>query len=357
MQGVVCYAPGDYRIESRPDPSPGAGEAVLAVESVGICASDVKCFQGAPVFWGDETRAAYCEAPVVPGHEFVGRIVEISPDAGRRWRVGVGDRVVVEQIVPCGECRYCGRGAYWMCVRNDIFGFHQATHGAMAEYVTLPATSRVHRISDDLAPAHAAFAEPLSCALHGVERADIGLDDTVVIAGAGPIGLGMIAGARLRNPRLLIAVDSDPTRLDVARACGADLTLDFSETDPVAEVRELTDGYGCDVYLDATGHPAAVVQGLTMLCKLGRFVEYSVMRDLVTVDWTIIGDSKELDIRGAHLGPYCWPAAVRLLESGTLPMERIVTHQLPLGDFAIGIDLVAEGRHSIKVTLDPTGLR
>ncbi len=90
-----------------------------------------------------------------------------------------------------------------------------------------------------------------------------------------------------------------------------------------------------------------------MIRSLGTFVEFSVMREPVTVDWTIIGDSKELNIRGAHLGPYCYPIAIDMLEKRLLPMDRIVTHQLPLSDFQAGMDLVAAGDSSIKVSLTP----
>jgi threonine dehydrogenase-like Zn-dependent dehydrogenase len=123
--------------------------------------------------------------------------------------------------------------------------------------------------------------------------------------------------------------------------------------DVIDEVRKLTEGYGCDVYIEATGHPTAVEQGLHMIRKLGTFVEFSVMREPVTVDWTIIGDTKELNIHGSHLGPYCYPVAIDMLEKGLLPMEQIVTHQLPLASFQTGIDTVASGDSSIKVTLTP----
>ena len=107
------------------------------------------------------------------------------------------------------------------------------------------------------------------------------------------------------------------------------------------------------MYLEGTGHPSAVPQGLNILRKLGRYVEYSVFGSDVTVDWSIISDDKELDVLGAHLGPYCWPAAVKMLESGVLPMDKIVTHQLPLERFQEGLDLVAAGDQSVKVSLIP----
>jgi threonine dehydrogenase-like Zn-dependent dehydrogenase len=353
MRAVTCYGPEDYRLETRAVPTPGAGEALVKVEAVGICASDVKCYSGAPLFWGDEYREGYCQPPITPGHEFVGRIVELDDTARRRWGVDVGDRVVSEQIVPCWQCRYCQQGSYWMCQPHDIYGFRRKAPGAMAEYMVFPAEAVVHKISPDLPAAHAAFAEPLACSLNAVERAGIGFEDVVVVAGVGPIGLGMVAGARRKNPRLVVAVDFDPRRLDVARACGADLTINAGEVDAIAEIHKLTDGYGCDVYLDAAGHPKSVVQGLHMLRKMGTFVEYGVFRDPVTVDWTIIGDTKALDIRGAHLGAHCWPAAIRLLESKELPMARIVTHELPLDRFGEGFELVSNGRESIKVVLIP----
>ena len=353
MRAVVCHGPEDYRPGDIPVPVPGPGEALVKVEAVGICASDLKCYHGAPKFWGDENRPAWAETEVIPGHEFVGTVVQLDDEATSRWGIGVGDRVVAEQIVPCWKCRYCLAGQYHMCAVHNIFGFKRATPGAMAEYMIFPAGALVHRVSADLPPAHAAFAEPLSCALHAVERAQITFDDVVVVAGCGPIGLGMIAGAKAKTPKLVIALDLAPDKLALALKCGADLTINIAEHDPVAQINDLTDSYGADVYLEGTGHPSAVGQGLNLLRKLGTYVEYSVFGSDVSVDWSIISDDKELDVRGAHLGPGCWPAAIRMIESGRLPMDEICTHQLPLEDFQQGLDLVASGQNSVKVSLIP----
>jgi erythritol/L-threitol dehydrogenase len=353
MQGVVCHGPGDYRVESLPVPVPGPGEALLRVEAVGICASDVKCYQGAAKFWGDESRPAWAETEVVPGHEITGRVVALDAAAAIRWGVSEGQRIVVEQIVPCWACRYCANGDYHMCQVHNIYGFKRATPGGMQEYMTVPAGSLVHPISADIPPAHAAFAEPLSCSLHAVERAALTFSDVVVVAGCGPIGLGMIAGAVAKSPAEIVALDLDPRKLELAAHTGATVTVDVGREDAVAQVLDLTGGYGADVYFEATGHPSAVVQGLNLLRKLGRFVEYSVFKDEVSVDWSIISDDKELDVRGAHLGQNCWPAAIRLIEQGRLPLDDICTHQLPLADVARGLDLVASGQESVKVSLLP----
>ncbi len=355
MEAVVCHGPRDYRLERLPVPRPAAGEVLIRVEAVGICASDLKCYAGAAKFWGDENRPAWAETEAVPGHEITGRVVQLDDEARAHWGLEVDDRVVVEQIVPCWDCRYCDTGNYHMCAPHNMYGFKRANPGGMEEYMVLSTASLVHKISADLPPAHAAFAEPLSCALHAVERAQITFSDVVVVAGCGPIGLGMIAGAAAKFPAQIVALDLDQRKLDLAARTGATLTLNIAEEDVVQRVRDLTGGYGADVYLEGTGHPSAVLQGLNVLRKLGRFVEYSVFKEDVSVDWSIISDDKELDVLGAHLGPGCWPAAIRMLETGRLPMDDICTHQLPLADFQQGLDLVASGKESIKVSLIPGG--
>ena len=353
MQAVVCHGPEDYRLEQVAVPVAGPGEALIKVEAVGICASDLKCYHGAAKFWGDENRPAWAETEVIPGHEFVGTVVSLDAAAAERWGIAVGDRVVSEQIVPCWECMYCKRGWYHMCAPHDLYGFKRRTPGAMAEYMVYPGEALVHKVSKDIPAHHAAFAEPLSCSLHAVERAQITFEDTVVVAGCGPIGLGMIAGAKSKNPARVIALDMAEEKLELAKRCGADLTINLATEDAVAMIKDLTDGYGADVYLEATGHPSAVPQGLNLLRKLGRYVEYGVFGSDVSVDWSIISDDKELDVLGAHLGPYCWPAAIRMIESGVLPMDEICTHQLPLSEFQRGLDLVASGKESVKVSLIP----
>ncbi|MBM3495001.1 MAG: zinc-binding dehydrogenase [Armatimonadetes bacterium] len=351
MRAVRCCGPGDYRLEQVAVPAPGRGEVLIRVEACGVCASDVKCFGGAPLFWGDANRPAYVEPPVIPGHEFVGRVVAVGddPPAG----VGVGDRVTSEQIVPCSKCRHCRRGAYHLCAANLIYGFRQAVQGAMAEYMAFPVGALIHRVPDSLTTAQAALIEPLACSVHAVERSGVALGDVAVIAGAGTLGLGMVAAARLRSPARLVVLDRFDHRLKVAEALGADLTLNV-ERDPIEGIiGDLTDGYGCDVYIEATGSPDAVNAGLRMLRKGGSFVEFSVMSRETCTDWTIIGDAKELTVYGAHLGPGCYPKVVEYLMRGLLRTEGIVTHEMPLDRHAEAFELVHSGGDSIKVLLRP----
>lgn len=353
MQAVVCYGPEDYRIEERAVPQPGAEEVVVRVKLAGICASDLKCYLGAALFWGDADRSGYCQPPVIPGHEFAGEVVALGPGAAEKYGLQLGDMAISEQIVPCGECRFCKNGQYWMCQIGDVYGFRQTAFGAMAEYMLFPAKALNHKVPASMPLEQAVLIEPLACSIHAVDRGDIKPNDVVVVAGCGPLGLGMVAAARLKKPALLIALDLKDHRLDVAKACGADMGMNPNQVDVVNEVRKLTEGYGCDVYIEATGHPSGVTQGLQMIRKLGTFVEFSVLRDLVTADWTIIGDTKEINLLGSHLGPYCYPRAIDMLQKGLIPAGQIVTHQLPLSTFNESMAMVKSAEKSIKVALAP----
>ena len=353
MQAIVCHAPLDYRLEEVPIPHAGPGEIVIKVTACGVCASDIKCYTGAPLFWGDEHRKPYVETPVIAGHEFIGEVVQIGDGAAEKHGLKLGDTAIAEQIVPCWDCRYCRTGKYWLCQVHNIFGFQPVVNGGMAEYLKFPADSIVHKVPDEIPKEQAAMIEPLSCSIHAVQRGNIEFGDVVVVAGAGTLGLGMIAAARLKNPSTLIAVDLLPKRLDAAKKLGADLTINPNETDAVQQVLDLTDGYGCDVYIEATGHPKAVEQGLHMIRKAGTFVEFSVMREPVTVDWTIIGDTKELNIHGSHLGPYTYPLAIAYIHNEKIDVSHIITHQFPLEDYLTAFEMVQKGKDSIKVQLIP----
>ena len=197
--GCCVPRPAGLRLEEVPIPERRHGEALIEVEAVGICAGP-QVLQRRHEVLRRHRAAGRAETDVIPGHEFVGVVAEIDDDATQRWGIAPGDRVVSEQIVPCWRCRYCRRGQYWMCAVNNVYGFKRATQGGMASHMIFPVEALVHTVSE-LPPAHAAFTEPLSCSLHAVERAEISFDDVVVVAGCGPIGLGMIAGtAANRRP-------------------------------------------------------------------------------------------------------------------------------------------------------------
>ncbi|MDR0875065.1 MAG: alcohol dehydrogenase catalytic domain-containing protein [Clostridiales Family XIII bacterium] len=353
MKALVTRGPNDMTLETIPVPVPAAGEALLKVEACGICAGDPKIYYGIDMgVWGTETQPGFVRPPFTPGHEFFGRIVRAGDGFDPDFKVG--DRVAVEQVLPCGHCRFCKDGHYWMCKENTLFGFRKDANGGMAEYVLLPKESRLYKIPEDMSVSKAALIEPFGCSKHAVDNAHIENEDVVVMSGAGTLGLGMIGTIKQKNPKTLIVLDFKPERLALAKKFGADITLNPGEVDVVQEVQNLTDGYGCDVYIEATGHPSSVIQGLNMIRNLGKFVEFSVFGMETSVDWTIIGNNKELTIYGAHLSPYCFDTVIDWLNNGKLPSDGVVTHLKKLEDYEEAFRLAKTGDdNSIKVVLVP----
>ncbi len=352
MKALVAYGKDDYRFESEyPVPQVGDEDLLIKIEMCGLCAGDVKAWHGAQMFWGVGGKEPWAKVPFIPGHEFVGRVVEVGPKYS--GNIKLNDRVVAEQIVPCGECRFCKTGKYWMCQKHDVLGFQYYMNGGMAEYMILPKKAIVYTVSDDLDVNKVILTEPYSCAYHGVQRANIQNEDVVVISGAGPLGLGMVGAARQKNPKCLITLDLKEDRLKKAKEFGADIVINPAKEDFQKRILELTDGYGCDVYIEVTGFPASVIQGLKAIRKLGTFVEFSVFGSETTVDWTIIGDTKELNIHGSHLSPYCFETVLEWIGNGKLPTEGVVTHQYSLKDWEKAFKRNEEGDGSLKVVLIP----
>ena len=352
MKAIVAYAPGDYRFEIVDTPHAKEGEMVLKVEACGICAGDTKAFAGAESFWGGNGQPAYIKAPMIPGHEFVGSVVEIGAKVKGNWKLG--DRICPEQIVPCGECLFCKTGRHWMCEKHDLFGFQNNVNGGMAEYVKLTKEALPYFVPADMSIEKAALIEPYACSWHCVERAQVTPTDFVVLSGAGTLGLGMVGALRQANPKCLVVLDMNDARLEKARAFGADIVMNPGKEDVAARIKEMTGGYGCDIYIEATGHPTSVTQGLQAIRKMGRFVEFSVFAQDVTCDWSIISDRKELDLLGSHLSPFCYDTVIDWINNGKLPTDGVVTHKFSLEDWERGFHIAKTGENgALKVILVP----
>lgn len=356
MQALVTYGAHDYRYEMVDIPTAGEGEMIIKVEGCGICAGDLKAFKGGSVFWGDGTKPPYLEAPAIGGHEFVGHIVEIGPGVEKKETYGiadkdfkVGDRVAVEQIAPCGNCKFCKSGQYHLCVPHNVYGFKNYLNGGFAEYAKLTKESLVYKIPENMPLEKALLIEPYACSMHAIERAKIEKDDVVVISGAGCLGLGMITAAKKKQPKCLIALDLNEERLKTAMKFGCDMAINPSKGNLEEIIREVTDGYGCDVYIEATGHPSSVKQGLEMIRKAGRFIEFSLFLEPVTCDWSVIGDGKELDMYGVSLSRGCFPEVIRGLCSGELMSDGVVSHKFALKDYEAAFEQSGKGVGSIKV--------
>lgn len=350
MNALRMHGPGDFRLERVPVPEIEDGEILVKILGAGICAGDIKTLHGGIRIWGTSEADRYIEAPCIGGHEFYGEVVSIGDGVEG---VAIGDHILSEQIVPCGECVYCLGGDYWMCRRSDVYGFKRHTQGGFAEFMKFHRRGRNHLLPKDMPLEKALLTEPFACSMHAVERGRIRHQDVVVISGLGCIGLGMVNVAAMHSPRLLIGLDLRESRLEKARSFGADIVLNPREVDAVEKVRELTGGYGCDVFIEAAGSESSVQQGLAMVRNLGRFVEFGVFPSIIRADWNIIGDVKEIDILGSHLGPYCFEPVIKGMADGRIRTEGVISHQFPLSEWEKAFETAEKDQDALKVALIP----
>lgn len=190
MKALVVYGRDDYRFEPNyPTPECGPDDIIIKTEGCGICAGDLKCKAGAARLWGDSVQEPFVRTPFIPGHEFLGTIVELGENVED---FEIGDRITADQILPCGKCRFCKTGRYWMCQPHRTFGFQKTNNGGMAEYVRYPKNSVLHHVPKDMRLLDALLVEPYSCSKHAVDKARIDNEDIVVLSGAGTLGLGMV---------------------------------------------------------------------------------------------------------------------------------------------------------------------
>ena len=247
MLATVFRGVNDLRMEEVPRPEPGFGEAVIRVALTTICGTDVHIMRG--------------EYPVKPGliigHEAVGIIQELGPGV---TGYEIGERVLVGAITPCGQCRACLSGHLSQCGRDNGYEalggwrFGNTIHGAQAEYLLVPfAQANLAKIPDNVTNEQAVLlADIASTGFSGAESANIRIGDSAVIFAQGPIGLCSTAGAKLMGASMIIAVDGDENRLAISKKMGADVVLDYRNTDVIAEVKKLTGG-GADAAIEALG--------------------------------------------------------------------------------------------------------
>ncbi|HEX2439601.1 MAG TPA: zinc-binding dehydrogenase [Methylomirabilota bacterium] len=341
MRAQVFHGPGDLRDETVPVPDPGPGEVVLRVDAALTCGTDVKTLRrGHPVM--------IPHVPTVFGHEFAGRIAAVG--AGVRG-LREGDHAVAANSAPCRRCALCRAGRPNLC--EDLL----FVNGAYGEFIALPARLVAENLVtlDAATPAaRAAFAEPLACAMLGVERAGVEHGQSVVVLGHGPLGclLAMVAGARRAR---VILVGKRGWRLDRVRSLGIAEVIDATATDDlVADLRAATGGRGADVTIDATGRPEVWAQAIDAVGRGGRVVFFGgcAPGTTVSVD-TRRAHYEELTLLGAfHHTPELIRRAVELLEANTIEPEGLITRRMGLGEVREALELMANGQ-ALKVLIEP----
>ena len=345
MQALVLTAPNEFSVTEVPDPSPGPHEVLCRVERVGICGTDIHMIQGDyPGFW-----PAYY--PFTPGHEWSGEVVALGAGA-EDFGFSVGDRVAGTSHAPCSYCDNCIRGRYNLCTSYGDPRLHahygHTVQGCYADYVVHSIRS-VFRLPEALDYDQAAIADPASIALHAANRGGVRDGHTVVVVGAGPVGILAADCARaLGASRVVFAARG--ARIEVVGKLGFE-TVDTARPDVVAALRELVPG-GADVVLDAAGTPQSVPLALAMLARGGRCATVGIPTAEVQLGLSALV-LDELELVGVRASAGEMRPALDLMADGRVRAGELITHRFPLRDFATAMDVTARRVDgAIKVMID-----
>ena len=348
MKAAVFISPGNIGLTEKPVPVAGPGEAVIRITTTTICGTDVHILKGEyPV-----------ESGRTIGHEPVGVIAELGAGVSGYF---VGQRVIAGAITPCGQCHPCLDGHQAQCGGKAAGGwrFGNTIDGSQAEYLLVPdAQANLEPIPDGLTDEQVLMCpDIMSTGFGGAERGDIKIGDSVVIFAQGPIGLCATAGAKMKGASLIIAVDGICTRLEAAKKLGADVTIDYTKTEPLAEIMRLTNGRGVDVAIEALGTQQTFENCLRALKPGGTLSSLGVYSGKI---------SMPLDAFAAGLGDYklittlCPGGKERMrrlmnvLASGRVNLEPMITHRFTLDQIEQAYELFANQRDGVlKIALTP----
>lgn len=354
MKAVVFRGKGQIGVEEVPKPVPGPGEAVIKITATTICGTDVHIVRG--------------EYPVKPGlvlgHEPVGVIEELGMGLDKYYRVG--ERVIAGAITPCGQCFYCLNGSHSQC-GGPLGGwrFGNTINGAWAEYLLVPdARANLASIPEGLTDESVLMCPDIfSTGLSGAESGNIKVGDAVAVFAQGPIGLCATLGARLRGAGLIIAIDSMPSRLAASRRFGATVTMSATQGDLVSAIKNLTDGRGVDVAIEALGHQETFENALRSTRVGGTVSSLGVYSGKLVAPYEAfyagLGDQKIVTTLCPG-GKERMRRLMQMIAQRRVDLTPLVTHRFVLDDIAEAFELFSHQRDGVlKVALYPerAGLR
>jgi L-iditol 2-dehydrogenase len=318
MRAAVLKEPGRIEMEERPIPTPGPGDVLIRVSSVGVCGSDTHYYRHGRV------GSFVVDAPLVLGHEAAGTIVDVGAGVDRKR---IGQRVSIEPQRPDPNSEETRRGHYNLCPHMRFYGT-PPVDGAFCDYVTIGA-GYAHRVPDSVSDDAAALCEPLSVGIAAVRKAALDGGSRVLITGAGPIGIVLAQLARAFGATDIVVSDPDEARREQARQFGATVVVD-----PIAEpIGEL----GVDAFIDASGAPAAVVAGIRAVRPAGTVVLVGSGAESMELPTQVI-QNRELVLTGVFRYANTWPTAIALVESGRVNLDAMVTAHFPLEKAAEALD-------------------
>ncbi|WP_077623252.1 zinc-dependent alcohol dehydrogenase [Sediminibacillus massiliensis] len=335
MRAGIYQAAANIAVGELEKPAIHEGEALIRVVKAGICGTDMM------IYAGKHPRA---KAPLAMGHEFSGVIEEIK---GQGFQIG--DRVVVEPTLSCGQCEACKSGQTHVCKNLKLIGIDR--HGGFAEYVSVP-VDRLHRVPDELSDSHAALAEPVAVAVHTVRRSDLKVADNVVILGAGPIGLLIGLIAKEAGASQIVISDISPYRLKVAREMG--FTAIDAKGENVEEiVASLTDNVGADIVFEVAGSQITADQMVNIARIQGQIVVVSVYKTAPKVELSAM-HFKELSLTTTRCYSHeDFKKAIQLMAGQKIDVSPLISHELPIEEIEEGFKLMENPDESLKVLFQP----
>jgi (R,R)-butanediol dehydrogenase/meso-butanediol dehydrogenase/diacetyl reductase len=358
MKAAVWYGRRDVRIEDIPEPSsPGPGEVKLKVGWCGICGTDLHEYAAGPIFTQVNTPHPLSGrlAPLTPGHEFAGTVVEMGPGV---TGFSVGDRVSPNPLLRCGECAYCKQGLPHLCTAIGFMGCH--SDGGFGEYVNVNVTRGanpvpvLYKLPDNVSLEVGAMVEPLAVGVHATKRGKLAEGESVVIVGAGPIGICTTLAAKAAKAGQIIVLEPAAGRRAFAEEAGATAVIDPKSTDAVKAVQDLTNGLGADCSFECVGAEAPLKLALSTLRKDGRAVVIGIFEhpaaadyfDIVFFEKTIIGTFAYRDE---------FDAVIEMLADGRLQPDPMVTGRIGLPDLVAGgfEELLVNKEQNVKILVSP----
>ena len=331
----AVIAPFMVSFINRDVPVPQKGEAILRVQCSAVCGSDLHIFR-------DKHPAV--RLPATIGHELSGEVVQLGEDASG---FAVGDRVTLEPVIACGQCAACQRGFYGYC-ENISFSYREGD-GAMAHYIKVK-TRFLHRLPKSMSYEAGALIEPLAVATHAVRRAGIGLGESVVIIGAGAIGILAAAVCKASGAGTILITDRSDFRLEMARKFGATHTVNATREDPLEMVARLSDGAGFDKSFECVGHQSTFHQAMFALKRNGQMTQVGIFEEPnITINAARFV-THEIRVVGAQ--GYCWdfPAALSLAEQ--ISLESLITHSFSLEQLQTALETAMDA-NAVKVVIKP----
>ncbi|MFJ7839673.1 2,3-butanediol dehydrogenase [Lysinibacillus sphaericus] len=348
MKAARWYKARDIRVENIEEPSIASGKVKIKVHWTGICGSDLHEYAAGPIFIPVEQPHSISKdiAPIVMGHEFSGEVVEIGEGV---TKVKIGDAVVVEPILSCGECAACKKGKYNICKQ---LGFHGLSGGGggLSEY-TVVDDHMVHKMPAGLSYEQGALVEPAAVALHAVRQSKLKAGDKAAVFGTGPIGLLVIEALRASGASEIYAVELSAERAAKAMELGATAVINPQDEDAVERLHALTNG-GVDVAFEVTGVPVVLQQAIDSTTFEGETIIVSIWESSASIQPNNIVLS-ERTVKGIIAYRDIFPAVMELMTKGYFPADKLVTKRIGLDDVVTeGFEALMKEKNHIKILVN-----